>query len=101
MTSYASIHHRREAEYCARQANPQAVYRTDLIPQKRSLDCEYVRNLTFRLDLKLLLMTLVLVCAPERSRARGLGKVGQEAQSYQRAGRRCCSTLQFTRVRQC
>ena len=84
MTSYASIHHRREAEYCARQANPQAVYRTDLIPQKRSLDCEYVRNLTFRLDLKLLLMTLVLVCAPERSRARGLGKVGQEAQSYSR-----------------
>ena len=72
VTSYASIHHRMEADYCARQANPQAVYRTNLLPQKRSLDCEYVQNLTFRLDLKLLLMTFVLVCAPERSLARGL-----------------------------
>ncbi|MGO8813762.1 MAG: sugar transferase [Terriglobia bacterium] len=84
VTSYASIHHRREADYCARQANPQAVYRTNLLPQKRSLDCEYIRNLTLRLDLKLLLMTLVLVYAPERSLARGLSKCGLEAQPYSR-----------------
>ncbi len=73
-----------EADYCARQANPQAVYRTNLLPQKRSLDCEYVQNLTFRLDLKLLLMTLVLVCVPERSLARGLNIFGQEVRPYSR-----------------
>ena len=64
VTSYASIHHRMEADYCARQANPQAVYRSSLLPQKRSLDCEYVNNLTLRLDLKLLFLTFVLVCFP-------------------------------------
>jgi len=79
VTSYASIHHRREADFCARQAHPQEVYRTNLLPQKRSLDCEYVQNLTFGLDLKLLLMTLVLVCAPERSLTRGLITSGREA----------------------
>ncbi len=67
-----------EADYCARQANPQAVYRTNLLPQKRSLDCEYVQNLTFRLDLKLLLLTLVLVCVPGKSLARGLNTFGRE-----------------------
>ena len=84
VTSYASIHHRREADYCAGQANPQAVYRTNLLPQKRSLDCEYVRNLTFRLDLKLLLMTVVLVCAPERPLAKGLSEFDLEARPYSR-----------------
>jgi hypothetical protein len=79
ITSYASIHHRREADWCARQANPQAVYRANLLPQKRSLDCEYVRNLNFRLDLKLLLLTLVLVCAPGKQNV-----FGQEARPYTR-----------------
>jgi lipopolysaccharide/colanic/teichoic acid biosynthesis glycosyltransferase len=84
VTSYASIHHRREADYCARQANPQAVYRTNLLPQKRFLDCEYVQNLTFRLDLKLLLMTFVLVGAPEGSLAKGLNTFGLEARPNSR-----------------
>ena len=84
VTSYASIHHRMEADYCARQANPQAVYRTNLLPQKRSLDCEYVQNLTFRLDLKLLLMTFVLVCVPGRSLAGGLRILGREVRPYSR-----------------
>jgi lipopolysaccharide/colanic/teichoic acid biosynthesis glycosyltransferase len=86
VTSYASIHHRMEADYCARQSNPQTVYRTNLLPQKRSLDCEYVRNLTFRLDLKLLLMTLVLVYAPERSLAKGLNISGLEVRPFSRGG---------------
>jgi len=75
ITSCASIHHRREADYCARQANPQAVYRTNLLPQKRWLDCEYVYNLSLRLDLKLLLMTLILLCAPERAQGSRLGLI--------------------------
>jgi hypothetical protein len=78
VTSYASIHHRRESDYCARQANPQAVYRADLLPQKRSLDCEYAQNLTFGLDLKLLLLTLVLVYVPGNSSSRGLCILGRE-----------------------
>jgi len=84
VTSYASIHHRMEADYCARQANPQAVYRTNLLPQKRSLDGEYAQSLTFRLDLKLLLLTLVLVCVPGRSLARGLNVFGREVWPYTR-----------------
>jgi len=43
VTSFASIHHRMEADYCARQADPQAVYRTKVLPQKLSLDSEYCR----------------------------------------------------------
>ena len=84
VTSYASIHYRREADYCARQPNPQAVFRTNLLPQKRSLDYEYVQNLTFRLDLKLLLITFVLVWTPERPLAKGLSKFGLEARPYSR-----------------
>jgi lipopolysaccharide/colanic/teichoic acid biosynthesis glycosyltransferase len=86
VTSYASIHHRMEADYCARQANPQAVYRTNLLPQKRSIDCEYVQNLSFRLDLKLLLLTLVLVCVPGKSLAKRLVIFGQEVGPYSRGG---------------
>jgi lipopolysaccharide/colanic/teichoic acid biosynthesis glycosyltransferase len=84
VTSCASIHHRMEADYCARQANPQAVHRTDLLPQKRSLDCEYVQNLTFRLDVKLLLLTFLLVCVPGKSLARGLQLFGREVSPYTR-----------------
>jgi hypothetical protein len=84
LTSYASIHHRMEADYCARQANPQAVHRTTILPQKRSLDCEYVQNLTFRLDLKLLLLTLVLLCVPGRSWAGGLRIFRREVWPYGR-----------------
>ncbi|MGA2982472.1 MAG: sugar transferase [Terriglobia bacterium] len=86
VTSYASIYHRMEADYCARQANPQAVHRTDLLPQKRSLDCEYVHNLTLRLDSKLLLLTFVLVCIPGKSLARGLNVCGREVSPYSRGG---------------
>jgi len=84
VTSSASIHHRMEDDYCARQANPQAVHRTKLLPQKRSLDREYVQNLNFRLDLKLLLLTFLLVCVPGKSLARGLCIFGQEVGPYSR-----------------
>jgi lipopolysaccharide/colanic/teichoic acid biosynthesis glycosyltransferase len=79
ITSYASIHHRMEADYCSRQSNPQSVHRVDLLPQKLSLDCEYVQNLGFRLDLKLLLLTVVLVCVPGK-----LNLFGQEVRPYTR-----------------
>ena len=84
VTSYATIHHRMEAEYCARQANPQAVYHSNLLPQKRHLDCEYLQNPTFGRDVKLLLLTLVLVCIPGKSLARGLNAFGEEVRPYTR-----------------
>jgi len=33
ITSYASIHHRMEADYCARRPDPQEVHRAKLLPQ--------------------------------------------------------------------
>ena len=84
ITSYASIHHRMEADYCARRTDPQEVYRTELLPQKRSLDCEYVRNMTFLLDLKLIALTILLIFLPGRSLAKRLHLLGREARPYRR-----------------
>lgn len=86
LTSYASIYHRREADYCARHPNPQAVHRTSLLPQKRTLDREYVRHLTLGLDAKLLLLTLVLVCVPGESFTRGIKIFGQQISPCGRGG---------------
>ncbi|HTS69367.1 MAG TPA: sugar transferase [Terriglobia bacterium] len=66
VTSYATAHHHMEADYCARYSDPQAAHR-GLLPQKRSLDCEYLLNMSFLLDLKLLMLTLVLLYFPCRS----------------------------------
>jgi len=82
VTSYASIHHRMEADYCARRTDPQEVYRTKLLPQKRLLDCEYVRNLTFLLDLKLIALTILLVFLTGRSLAKRLHLLGRKAWPY-------------------
>jgi len=84
ITSYASIHHRMEADYCAQRPDPQEVHRTTLLPQKRLLDCEYVRNLTFLLDLKLIALTILLIFLPGRSLAKRLHLVGREAWPYRR-----------------
>jgi len=86
VTSYASIHHRMEADYCARHPNPQAVFHTSILPQKRNLDCEYVRNLNFRLDMKLLLLTVVLLCLPGKSLEQGIRIFGWKVKPYSREG---------------
>jgi hypothetical protein len=93
VTSYASIHHRMEADYCARQANPQTVHRTKLLPQKLSLDCEYVQNLSLRGDVKLLVLTFLLVWIPGRSLTRSLQIFGREVLPY---GRGAQMFLDFT-----
>jgi lipopolysaccharide/colanic/teichoic acid biosynthesis glycosyltransferase len=82
ITSYASIHHRMEADYCARRPDPQEVHRAKLLPQKRLLDCEYVRNQTFRLDLKLIVLTILLIFLPGRSLAKRLCLLGRKAWPY-------------------
>jgi lipopolysaccharide/colanic/teichoic acid biosynthesis glycosyltransferase len=84
VTSFASIHHRMEADYCARQADPQAVYRAKVLPQKLSLDAEYVQSPTFLLDLKLMVLTFLLVWSPGRSLATGLRMLGREVWPFDR-----------------
>ncbi len=78
VTSYASIHHHMEADYCAGQPDPQKAYRTKVLPQKRLLDGKYVQNLTFLLDLKLLALTFLLVFLPGRSPSRRQHVLGRE-----------------------
>jgi lipopolysaccharide/colanic/teichoic acid biosynthesis glycosyltransferase len=84
LTSYASIYHHREAEYCARHINPQEAYRTKVLPQKSLLDCEYVQNLTFRLDFKLIVVTFLLVFAPGRTLPKKVRILGRDVWGYSR-----------------
>ena len=86
LTSYASVHHRTEADYCARHADPQRAHRTKLIPQKLVLDCEYVENLSLALDLRLIFLTFLLVFIPGKSLAKKLKVFGREVCPYSRMG---------------
>lgn len=86
LTSYASVHHRAEADYCARYADPQQAHRAMLIPQKMVLDCEYAENLSFRLDCRLICLTFLLVFVPGKSLAKKLKIFGREVCPYTRLG---------------
>ena len=86
LTSYASVHHRTEADYCARHPDPQLAHRTRLIPQKLVLDCEYAENLSLSLDLHLIFLTFLLVFIPGKSLAKKLKIFGREVCPYSRMG---------------
>ena len=60
ITSYATVYHHSEEAYCCQQEDPQAAYR-ELQLQKSHLDAGYLKNLSFTTDLKLILLTLLLV----------------------------------------
>jgi lipopolysaccharide/colanic/teichoic acid biosynthesis glycosyltransferase len=60
ITSYATVYHHSEEAYCCKQKDPQAAYR-ELQMQKSHLDVGYLKNLSFTIDLKLILLTLLLV----------------------------------------
>jgi lipopolysaccharide/colanic/teichoic acid biosynthesis glycosyltransferase len=60
ITSYATVYHHNEEAYCSQQEDPQAAY-LDLQLQKSHLDAGYLKDLSFAIDLKLILLTLVLV----------------------------------------
>jgi lipopolysaccharide/colanic/teichoic acid biosynthesis glycosyltransferase len=85
LTSYASIYHRMEADYCARQHDPQAVHREVILPQKGYLDAEYVKNLSFMLDLKLILLTILLVFIPGKARPEAVRFFQLRISPYSRA----------------
>jgi lipopolysaccharide/colanic/teichoic acid biosynthesis glycosyltransferase len=85
LTSYASVYHRMEADYCAREDNPQAVHREVILPQKSYLDLEYVSNLSLGLDLKLILLTVLLVFIPGKARPEAVRLFGLRMSPYSRA----------------
>jgi lipopolysaccharide/colanic/teichoic acid biosynthesis glycosyltransferase len=60
ITSYATAYHHGEETYCRQQEDPQAAYR-ELQMQKSHLDARYLKNLSFTTDLKLILLTLLLI----------------------------------------
>jgi lipopolysaccharide/colanic/teichoic acid biosynthesis glycosyltransferase len=95
LTSYASVYHRMEADYCARDDNPQAVHREVILPQKGYLDSEYVKNLSFALDLKLIMLTILLVFIPGKAEPRDVRFFGLGISPYGRAGQILLESLIF------
>lgn len=83
LTSYASIYHRMEEDFCQRNHDPNAVYH-ELQRQKGYLDVEYVRNLSFFLDLKLILLTTLLLFIPGKAQPVATRFFGLEVRPYGR-----------------
>ena len=95
MTSYASLYHRMEADFCSKCDDPAAIHRAVIIPQKSSLDSDYYENLSLSLDLRLILLTIMLVFVPGRARPRTLRVFGLEVLSYGRFVQMAVDTLIF------
>jgi lipopolysaccharide/colanic/teichoic acid biosynthesis glycosyltransferase len=76
ITSYATVYHHSEEDYCRQQQDPGRAYQ-ELQLQKSHLDAQYLSNMSFTTDLKLILLTLVLILPgktkPELSHFRGKG----------------------------
>jgi lipopolysaccharide/colanic/teichoic acid biosynthesis glycosyltransferase len=76
ITSYATVYHHSEEAYCCQQKDPQGAYR-ELQLQKSHLDAGYLKNLSLTTDLKLILLTLLLILPgkskPESSHFHRLG----------------------------
>ena len=76
ITSYATVYHHNEEDYCRQQQDPDGAYQ-ELQLQKSHLDAQYLTNMSFTTDLKLILLTLVLILPgnskPELSHFRGKG----------------------------
>jgi lipopolysaccharide/colanic/teichoic acid biosynthesis glycosyltransferase len=78
ITSYATVYHHSEEEYCNQQKDPHVAYQ-EIQSHKCHLDAAYLEDMSFWVDIKLLLLTLVLVMPgkgkPERTKF-GTLKVG-------------------------
>jgi len=61
ITDPSSIAYRREEELLAGQADPQRYYREVILPDKLSLSLEYIRRISFRNDLALLVQTAISI----------------------------------------
>jgi len=58
ITDIASIHYRHEEKVLEHSANPDDFYRRVVLPHKLSLNLQYIRQMSFGLDLKLIFQTL-------------------------------------------
>ncbi|HEV2348456.1 MAG TPA: sugar transferase [Terriglobia bacterium] len=95
ITSYASIYHRMEVEYCAQQSDPKEAHRERVLPQKRYLDSEYLENVSLVLDLKLIMLTFLLTLTPGKGQAQTLRFFGVEIRTYGRAAQIALEALTF------
>jgi len=60
LTSYATVYHHNEEEYCNARMDTAGAYR-ELQRQKCALDGEYLKDVSLTTDVKLILLTLLLV----------------------------------------
>lgn len=58
ITDYASIQFSNENEILAESNNPEAAYINEIMPKKLSLNLKYLQEISFKTDLKLLVLTL-------------------------------------------
>ncbi len=58
ITDPSSLAYRCEEELLSAQANPEAYYQEVVLPHKLSLNAEYIRNVSLKYDLSLLIKTL-------------------------------------------
>jgi lipopolysaccharide/colanic/teichoic acid biosynthesis glycosyltransferase len=85
ITSYATVYHHSEEVYCRQQQDPSGAYQ-ELQLQKSQLDAQYLTNISFTTDLKLILLTLVLILpgkskpALSHFRGKGINPYGKKVQ---------------------
>lgn len=70
ITSLASICHREEGRLLAQAEDKEHFYLSEILPRKMLLDSRYKDNMAFSFDLKILLLTIVLVLFPGRIKGR-------------------------------
>jgi lipopolysaccharide/colanic/teichoic acid biosynthesis glycosyltransferase len=73
ITDPASIAYRNEEEILAKSADPERIYRDEILPHKLSLYESYVQNQTFWGDMKILFMTLLVVAGKDEERKTSYG----------------------------
>ena len=61
ITDWASIKYRNEENILSQSANPESVYEKEILPDKLSMALEYMGNVSFINDVKILVMTVVKV----------------------------------------
>ncbi len=84
ITSYASIYHRMEAEFCERQMDPRAAHRGSILRHKRYLDEEYLKNISLMMDFKLIFLTFFHVFVPGKAQPRTIRFFGLGISTYNR-----------------
>jgi lipopolysaccharide/colanic/teichoic acid biosynthesis glycosyltransferase len=61
ITDLASIHYRREEALLAQSKDPEQFYRQEVLPHKLSLNLQYLKNMSFIYDIRLIAQTVWLL----------------------------------------